>query len=397
MSGSKGETKTRAPLEGVRILDMSRLVVGNMMTQTLADIGADVIKIEPPEGDSLRAWKLKGVSVQWKVYGRNKRSIVLDLKQEDDRRVFGELVATAQILVENFRPGVLDRLGFNASLLHALQPKLVIMRITGWGQTGPYRNRPGFGTLVEAASGFAFKNGFADGPPLLPNLGLADSIAGLHAAAAALAALREVEVNGGKGQEVDISLLEPMVSILGADQAVQRVTGEAPGRHGNRTPLSAPRNLYFTSDGGYVALSASTPRMAERLFRCIGREDMIHDPRFETNDKRVQNVEALDEIIGDFIGKSTLKENLAFFERAEVTVGPIYDALQLMNDEHVRARGSIVEFPDDELGSLPMHAVVPRFSETPGSIRRQAPRLNEHSDEIRAELALLARPDNSRA
>ena len=396
MSGGKGETKTRAPLEGVRILDLSRLDVGNIMTQTLADIGADVIKIEPPEGDSLRAWKLKGVSVQWKVYGRNKRSIVLDLKQEDDRRVFGELVVTAQILVENFRPGVLDRLGFSASALHALQPKLVIMRITGWGQTGPYRNRPGFGTLVEAASGFAFKNGFADGPPLLPNLGLADSIAGLHAAPAALAALREVEVNGGKGQEIDISLLEPMVSILGADQAVQRVTGEAPGRHGNRTPLSAPRNLYHTSDGGYVALSASTPGMAERLFRCIGRADMIHDPRFETNDKRVQNVEALDEIIGAFIGKSTLKENLEFFERAEVTVGPIYDALQLMNDEHVRARGSIVEFPDDELGSLPMHAVVPRFSETPGSIRRQAPRLNEHSDEIRAELALLAKPGRSR-
>ena len=396
MAGGKGETKTRAPLEGVRILDLSRLVVGNIMTQTLADIGADVIKVEPPEGDSLRAWKLKGVSVQWKVYGRNKRSIVLDLKQEDDRRVFGELVATAQILVENFRPGVLDRLGFSASALHALQPKLVIMRITGWGQTGPYRNRPGFGTLVEAASGFAFKNGFADGPPLLPNLGLADSIAGLHAATAALAALREVEVNGGKGQEIDISLLEPMVSILGADQAVQRVTGEAPGRHGNRTPLSAPRNLYHTSDGGYVALSASTPGMAERLFRCIGRADMIHDPRFETNDKRVQNVEALDEIIGAFIGKSTLKENLEFFERAEVTVGPIYDALQLMNDEHVRARGSIVEFPDDELGSLPMHAVVPRFSETPGSIRRQAPRLNEHSDEIRAELALLAKPVSSR-
>ncbi len=396
MAGGKGETKTRAPLEGVRILDLSRLVVGNIMTQTLADIGADVIKVEPPEGDSLRAWKLKGVSVQWKVYGRNKRSIVLDLKKEDDRRVFGELVVTAQILVENFRPGVLDRLGFSASALHALQPKLVIMRITGWGQTGPYRNRPGFGTLVEAASGFAFKNGFADGPPLLPNLGLADSIAGLHAATAALAALREVEVNGGKGQEIDISLLEPMVSILGADQAVQRVTGEAPGRHGNRTPLSAPRNLYHTSDGGYVALSASTPGMAERLFRCIGRADMIHDPRFETNDKRVQNVEALDEIIGAFIGKSTLKENLEFFERAEVTVGPIYDALQLMNDEHVRARGSIVEYPDDELGSLPMHAVVPRFSETPGSIRRQAPRLNEHSDEIRAELARLAKPVSSR-
>ena len=391
MSGETGRATASPPLEGVRILDMSRLVVGNIMTQVLGDIGADVIKIEPPEGDSLRAWKLQGVPVQWKVYGRNKRSIVLDLKNENDRRVFAELVQTAQILVENFRPGVLDRLGFNAAALHALQPKLVIMRITGWGQTGPYRNRPGFGTLVEAASGFAFKNGFPDGPPLLPNLGLADSIAGLYAASAALAALREVEVKGGKGQEIDISLLEPMVSILGADQAVQRVTGKVPGRHGNRTPLSAPRNLYETSDGGYVALSASTPGMAERLFRCIGREDLIRDPRFETNEQRVQNVEALDSIIGNFIRGLTLKGNLEFFERADVTVGPIYDAMQLMNDAHVRARGSIVEVPDDEFGTLPMHAVVPRFSHTPGSIRRLAPRLNEHSEEIRAELALRAR------
>jgi formyl-CoA transferase len=387
MSEIFGEAKTKPPLEGVRILDLSRLVVGNMMTQSLGDLGADVIKIEPPEGDSLRAWKLKGVSVQWKVYGRNKRSIVIDLKNEDDRSIFRELVETAQILVENFRPGVLDRLGFSAEVLHALQPKLVIVRITGWGQTGPYRNRPGFGTLVEAASGFAHKNGFADGPPLLPNLGLADSIAGLHAAGAAMVALREVEVNGSKGQEIDISLLEPMVSILGADQAVYRVTGEIPGRHGNRTPLSAPRNLYITSDGGYVALSASTPGMAERLFRSIGREDLIKDPRFESNGKRVENVEALDAIIGGFIRNRTLKENLDFFDRADVTVGPIYDAVQLMNDEHVRARGSIVEMPDEDVGSLPMHCVVPRFSLTPGAIRRLAPRLNEHAEEIRDELA----------
>jgi formyl-CoA transferase len=392
MSETPGEAKAKPPLEGVRVLDLSRLVVGNLMTHVLGDLGADVIKIEPPEGDSLRAWKLKGVSVQWKVYSRNKRSIVIDLKNEENRAVFRGLVETADILVENFRPGVLDRLGFSADALHALRPKLVIVRITGWGQTGPYRNRPGFGTLVEAASGFAYKNGFADGPPLLPNLGLADSIAGLYAASAAMAALREVEVNGGKGQEIDVSLLEPILSILGADQAVYRVTGEIPGRHGNRTPLSAPRNLYATSDGGHVALSASTQGMTERLFRSIGREDLIADPRFETNGKRVENVEPLDAIIGEFIRSRTLKDNLEFFDRAEVTVGPIYDAAQLMENEHVRARGSIVETPDEDVGSLPMHAVVPRFSLTPGSIRRLAPRLNEHAEEIRAELARRGPP-----
>jgi crotonobetainyl-CoA:carnitine CoA-transferase CaiB-like acyl-CoA transferase len=387
MNAQPEEPVRSPPLEGVRILDMSRLVVGNMMTHVLADMGADVIKIEPPEGDSLRAWKLSGVPVQWRVYCRNKRSIALDLKSEPDRATFASLIETADILVENFRPGVLDRLGFPLTKLHALRPCLVVVRISGWGQTGPYKDRPGFGTLVEAASGFAYKNGWPDGPPLLPNLGLADSVAGLYAASAALAALRETEVNGGAGQEIDISLLEPIISILGADQAVHRVTGAAPGRHGNRTPLSAPRNLYATHDGGHVALSASTQGMTERLFRSIGREDLILDPRFLTNEKRVANVAALDEIIGGFIAAMTLSEALEFFERAEVTVGPIYDAAQLMENEHVRERGSIVEVPDEDVGSLPMHCVVPRFSATPGAIRRRAPRLNEHANEIRAELA----------
>jgi crotonobetainyl-CoA:carnitine CoA-transferase CaiB-like acyl-CoA transferase len=397
MSEESGGTNVKGPLDGVRVLDMSRLVVGNILTQVLADVGADVIKIEPPEGDPLRAWKLNGVSVQWKVYARNKRSIVIDLKKESDLETFRRLVATAQILVENFRPGVLERLGIGPDALHAIQPKLVIVRITGWGQTGPYRNRPGFGTLVEAASGFAHKNGFADGPPLLPNLGLADSIAGIYGASAALVALRETEVNGGKGQEVDISLLEPILSILGADQAVHRVTGEIPGRHGNRTPLSSPRNIYETSDSGFVALSASTHGMVVRLFTAIGCPDLIKDERFDTNARRVANADALDAIVGGFIRQKTLAENLAFFEEAQVTVGPIYDAVQLMNDEHVRARGSIIEVADDDVGSLPMHAVVPRFSRTPGAIRRLAPRLNEHAAELRAELGLPPAPDEPNA
>jgi crotonobetainyl-CoA:carnitine CoA-transferase CaiB-like acyl-CoA transferase len=377
---------SRCPLDGVRILDLSRLVAGNMLTHVLADLGADVIKIEPPEGDSLRAWKLNGVSVQWKVYGRNKRSIVLNLKQDDDRDIFRRLVGTAHLLVENFRPGVLDRMGFNMATLLALQPGLVVARITGWGMTGPYRDKPGFGTLVEAASGFAFKNGFPDREPLLPNLGLADSIAGIYGAAAVLVALREVEVKGGKGQEIDLSLLEPIISILGADQAVYRATGSVPTRTGNRTRLAAPRNIYPTRDGHFVALSASTPEMAFRLFRSIGRDELCDDARFVSNEKRVENVEALDAIIGAVIKTRTLEENLAHFEKAEVTVGPIYDAAMLMADPHITARGSIPEFDDDELGSLPMHAVVGRFSATPGAIRRPAPQLDEHRSEILSEL-----------
>jgi crotonobetainyl-CoA:carnitine CoA-transferase CaiB-like acyl-CoA transferase len=377
--------EAKCPLDGVRVLDLSRLVAGNMLTHVLADLGADVIKVEPPEGDSLRAWKLNGVCVQWKVYARNKRSIVLNLKKPEDKDIFCRLVASAQILVENFRPGVLDRLGFSLEDMHRIQPKLVVMRISGWGNTGPYRDKPGFGTLVEAASGFAFKNGFPDREPLLPNLGLADSIAGLYGASAVLVALREAERDGGKGQEIDLSLLEPMISVLGADQAVHRVTGEVPTRTGNRTKLSAPRNIYLTRDGGYVALSASTPDMAFRLFRSIGRPDLCDDPRFSTNESRVKNVEELDEIVGGFIKARTLAENLAFFEAAEVTVGPIHDAASLMDDPHIKARQSIVEMADDEIGSLPMHAVVGRLSATPGAIRRPAPQLDEHRAEILKE------------
>jgi len=378
------------PLDGVRILDLSRLVAGNVLTHVLADLGADVIKIEPPEGDALRAWKENGIPVQWKVYARNKRSIVLDLKAEADRQTFMELVGSAQALIENFRPGVLDRLGFPAKKLHELQPGLVIARISGWGQSGPYRNRPGFGTLVEAASGLAHKTGFADSPPLLPNLGLADSVAGLYGAVAVLTAIRRAEVYKEPGQEIDVSLLEPMISILGADAAVHRATGKAPTRTGNRTTLSAPRNIYLTSDQQYVAMSASTQPMAERLFAAIGRPDLIDDPRFRTNADRVGNIEALDDIIGAFIASKTLAQNLEFFDAAEVTVGPIYDVVQMMNDPHVIERGSTVEFEDADLGLLPMHPVVPRLSRTPGAVRRPAPKLNEHAIEISSELRARA-------
>ena len=377
---------SKCPLDGVRVLDLSRLVAGNMLTHVLADLGADVVKVEPPEGDSLRAWKLNGIPVQWKVYGRNKRSIVIDLKKDDDRDIFRRLVASSQVLVENFRPGVLDRLGFSLEELLRLQPKLVVARISGWGKTGPYKDKPGFGTLVEAASGFAYKNGFPDREPLLPNLGLADSIAGLYGASAVLVALREAELGAGKGQEIDLSLLEPIISILGADQAVYKATGAVPTRTGNRTALSAPRNIYRTRDEGFVALSASTPEMAFRLFRSIGRPELCSDSRFVTNEKRVENVEELDAIIGAFILQRTLAENLAHFDEAEVTVGPIYDAAALMDDPHVRARGTFVEMEDDDMGTLPMHGVVGRLSATPGAIRRPAPVLDEHRAELLSEL-----------
>jgi len=383
MSTHPHPSHSAGPLEGIRVLDLSRLVAGNMLSLQLADFGAEVIKIESPEGgDTLRHWRKKGFELYWKVYSRNKKSVRLNLKNGSGRRLLLRLASTAHVLIESFRPGVMEALDLAPALLLEANPRLVIVRISGWGQTGPYRNRPGFGSLVEAMCGFAAKNGFPDKPPALPNMALADMVAGLQGAFATMVALREAERPGGHGQVIDLSLLEPLHSILGPDAAACRVSGSVPPRSGNRSSNSAPRSVFATSDGGWVALSASTQSMAERLFQAIGHPELIQDVRFRTNAGRLENVEALEGVIHEFISRRTLQENLAHFESAEVTVGPVYDATQFEADPHVKARSVLVETPDDELTSVPMHAVVPRLSRTPGSIRRPAPRLGEHDDEI---------------
>lgn len=376
------QSNQSCPLDGVRVLDLSRLVAGNMLSLQLADFGAEVIKLEPEKGDPLRHWHEKGVAAYWKVYGRNKKSVRLDLKSEEGQERFRKLLVTARIIIESFRPGVMEALGFGPDAVLAINPGIVMVRISGWGQTGPYRDRPGFGSLVEAISGFAAKNGYADKPPALPNMALADMVAGLSGAFAAMVALREAEKPGGKGQVIDLSLLEPLHSIMGPDAVLYRLTGEVPPRSGNRASITAPRNIYKTSDEGWVALSASTQDMAERLFRAIGRADMITDPRFRTNSDRLDHVDLVDEIIQGFIGQRNLAENIAFFETEQVTVGPVYDTPGFMGDPHVAGRGVLVEMEDDEMGSVPMHDVVPRLSGTPGAIRRPAPGLGEHDDEI---------------
>jgi crotonobetainyl-CoA:carnitine CoA-transferase CaiB-like acyl-CoA transferase len=374
------------PLDGLRVLDFSRLVAGNMLTLQLADFGAEVIKLEPPTGDPLRAWREEGIAAYWKVYGRNKKSIRLDLRSAKGKALLTRLIPTAQVLVESFRPGSMEAAGFGPEEVARLNEKLVFVRISGFGQTGPYAERPGFGSLVEAMSGFAAKNGFVDKPPALPNFALADMVAGIQGAFAVMVALREAERPGGKGQVIDLSLLEPLHATLGPEAAAWRITHSIPPRSGNRASITAPRNIYATADGGWVALSASTQAMTERLFRAIGRSDMIDDPRFRTNADRLAHVDEVDAVVGAFIGARTLAENLAFFETAEVTVGPVYDASGFETDPHVQGRGVLVEMADDELGSLPMHAVVPRLSETPGALRRPAPALGEHEDEILAAL-----------
>ena len=383
--------EAEGPLKGIRVVDLSRLVAGNMLSLQLADYGAEVIKVEDPErGDPLRDWRVKGVSIHWKVYARNKKSLALALRRERGMALLTKLVDTADVLIENFRPGTLEEMGLAPETLQSRNPGLIVVRVSGWGQDGPYRERPGFGSLVEGMSGFAAKNGFPDRPPVLPPLALADMIAGLYGMSAVLMALRHREVKGGKGQVIDLPLLDPIFSILGPEAAEFRITGRVKERTGSRSATTSPRNAFRTKDGRYLAISASMQVMAERLFRAIGRADMIDDPRFRTNADRVRHADDCEAPIAAFIAARDLAENLAFFEQAEVTAAPIYDIDQFLADPHVRAREIVVDLPDAEMGTVPMHAVVPRLSATPGHIRTPAPALGEHTADLLGELGCSA-------
>ncbi|MEO5751099.1 MAG: CoA transferase [Usitatibacter sp.] len=391
------EPGAKCPLDGIRVLDLSRLVAGNMVSLALADFGAEVLKIEDPKkGDPLRDWQEtgpanpEGVSVFWKVYARNKKSVTLNLRSDRGREIVRELVRGCDLLIESFRVGTLEEMGLGPEDLLHINPTLVVIRVSGWGQTGPYADHPGFGSLVEAMAGYAAKNGFPGQPPMLPNLALADMVAGLWGAYAAMVAIHEVKVNGGAGQIIDLSLLEPLISILGPDALTYRITGEVPAKTGNRTSISAPRNVYRTRDGGWVALSASIQSMTERLFHAMGRPDLVDDPRFRTNLDRRNNVEELDRMIQEYVEKLSLDECVEYFRKMQVTIGPVYDISQIVQDHHIVERGVLVELPDAELGSVPMHDVLPRLSGTPGRLRTPAPGLGEHTDAILARLGIGA-------
>lgn len=383
------DPSNKGPLNGVRVLDLSRVVAGNMMSLQLADFGAEVIKVEDPvKGDPLRSWGNDGVETTWKVYSRNKKSIGLNLREAKAREILLELVSTAQILVENFRPGRLEQMGLGPDVLHERNPSLVIVRISGFGQTGPYRNRPGFGTLIEAMSGFAARNGFADREPLLPPQALADIITGLTGAHATMVALREVEVNGGKGQVIDLALLDAMHAIMGPEAMILKMTDTIKERVGNASNTAAPRDVYRTKDGAYIALSASIQTMTERVFRTIGREDMIDDPRYNTNQNRVRHKDEVNGAVAEWVGARNRDEVMEIFEREEITASPIYDPRDMERDPHFIERELIVELPDEEIGSAPMHNIVPRFSETPGTFRYPAPKIGADTDAVLEDIGI---------
>lgn len=365
-------------LDGLRVVDLTRLVAGNMLTKVLADHGAEVVKVEPPAGDSLRAWKVGGVETAWKTWCRNKRSVCLDLRNAEAVAVVRRLAATAALFVESFKPGVLEAMGLAPEVLLGLNPRLVIVRVSGWGQTGPYRHKGGFGTLVEGYSGFAAINGFADREPVLPPMFMADAYAGLYGAAAAMIALRHAE-RTGQGQVIDLSLFEPIFAVLEPQMANWRIMGTTKPRTGSRSTNTAPRNAYRTRDGGWLSLSTSTQAVFVRLMQSIGRPELVDDPRFRTNPDRLRHIEAIDGVVRDAIATMTREEALAKFDRDGVTIGPIMDVADIDADDYIAAREALIEVPDAEMpgGWLPMHGEVPRLSATPGILRNPAPRLGQ--------------------
>ncbi|MBV6305704.1 CoA transferase [Candidimonas humi] len=379
------DESAKGPLAGVRVLDLSRLVAGNVMTLQLADFGADVIKVEPPGGDTLRNFRSDGYDTWWNTYCRNKRSVGLDFRHPEAIPLLKKMLPTVDVFVESFRSGTLENMGLAPEVIHAINPNIVITRITGWGQTGPYRTKPGFGTLVEGYTGFAAINGFDDREPVLPPIFLGDMVSGLYGFGATMTALWNMRVNGKGGEIIDLSLFEPTVSVLGPQAAAFELTGKLKARTGSRSNTTAPRNVYKTADGKWICISTSTETMAKRFFNLIGRSDIPENPEYSTARGRLRHVEYIDGLVAQWFAKQNFSEALALFDREGVTAGPVYDASDLVEDDYVREREVFVRLPEDQNSQL-VHNITPRFARDPGGFRYRAPHIGEHNEEILAPI-----------
>jgi crotonobetainyl-CoA:carnitine CoA-transferase CaiB-like acyl-CoA transferase len=381
-------TEPGGPLAGIRVIDASTVLAGPLAAQILGDFGADVIKIEhPAQGDPLRTHgpSKDGVPLWWAIVGRNKRSVGLYLGDSDGAAVFLNLVRHADVLIENFRPGTLERWGLGTDVLHAANPGLIVVRVTGFGQDGPYAGRPGFGTLAEAMSGFAAITGEPDGPPTLPPFGLADSIAGISGAVAAVMGLYHRDARNGGGQTVDLAILEPIITALGPQPTVYDQLGIVQEREGNRSHNNAPRNAYRTKDGSWVAVSASATSVAARVMRLVGHPEICAEPWFASGQERAARADVIDRWVADWIRERTRAEVIEAFDEAEAAIAPVYDAADLMADEHVRARDIITTVDDPRLGPVRMQNVLFRMSATPGAIRHTGRSLGADTDSVLAE------------
>ncbi|OKK08401.1 acyl-CoA transferase [Streptomyces sp. CB03234] len=378
------------PLQDVRVLDLATLFAGPLAATMLGDFGADVIKIEHPrKPDPSRGHgpAKNGVGLWWKLLGRNKRTITLDLSTPGGRDTLLRLAATTDVVVENFRPGTLEKWGLGWPDLSAANDQLVLARVTGFGQYGPYARRPGFGTLAEAMSGFAAITGEPDGPPTLPPFGLADSIAALATAYAVMTALH-ARTTTGHGQVIDMAIIEPILSVLGPQPLWYDQLGYVQPRTGNRSRNNAPRNTYRTADGMWLAVSTSAQSIAERVMRLVGRPDLITEPWFAEGTTRAQHADVLDEAVGSWIARHTRDEAMAAFEKAEAAIAPVYDIRDVMADPQYQALDTVTEVPDPELGPLRMQNVLFRLSETPGAIRWAGRPHGADTDAVLTELGL---------
>ena len=391
-------TTASGPLQGLKVLDLSIIVAGGTATSLMADFGAEVVKVERPgSGDPLRNWGpfANGVSLWWKVHSRNKKSITLNLAEEEGQNLLKDLAKQADLLVEGFRPGAMEKWGLGPDDLQKINPGLIMVRFSGFGQTGPYKDRPGFGTIAECMSGFVDMTGFSDSPPVLPPIPLADELAGVFGAMSGMMALyhrdaRGTEDAGGtrgagvnkKGQVIDVSLFEPLFRMCIPHVTMFDMLGINRDRVGNDFPDAAPRSLYQTKEQSWLGLSATSQNTFEGLARSMDLPDLLTNPEFKDNASRLENRDALNDVLNDWLGKKTTPEVMEQLIPAGGVVGPVYDAAKIAEDPHYLAREDIIEVDDPQLGHTKMIGVVPKFSATPGAVKHAGPTLGEHNRHI---------------
>jgi crotonobetainyl-CoA:carnitine CoA-transferase CaiB-like acyl-CoA transferase len=379
----------RGPLHGLRVVEAATLAAGPMVATALGEFGAEVIKVEQPgTGDPMRTWgeRKDGIALVWKSISRNKRCVTLDLRQEAGQELFHQLLDVSDVLIVGNRPSALERGGIDYESVHAAHPQLVMVHITGYGRGGPKSDRPGYGTLAEAMSGFAHLTGQPDGPPTLPPFMLADGVAAQSATWAVMMALYHRDVHGGGGQLVDVNLIEPLGRLLELATLTYDQLGKIPGRVGNRLDASAPRNAYRTADDRWLAISSASPNIAMRVYRAIGRNDLAEDPDYVDPVRRQDRAVEVDKLVAEWVAERTLDDAMAVLQAAEVAAAPIYDAQQLLADEHLQARGSFVTVEDPDFGPMTVHAPVVQMSETPGEVAHLGRALGADNDAVYGEL-----------
>ncbi|MBX6764080.1 MAG: CoA transferase [Rubrobacteraceae bacterium] len=374
------------PLDGVRVIEMGSLLAGPFCGQLLGDFGAEVIKVEPPgKGDPMREWgrhRKEGRTLWWPIIARNKKSVTLNLREEEGQELARRLIAEADVLVENFRPGTMERWGLGYDALKEINPGLVMVRVSGYGQTGPYRERAGFGAIGEAMGGIRHVTGFPDLPPPRVGISLGDSLAATFGALGALTALYHRDARGGRGQVVDVGIYEAVLALMESTIPEYVLTGHVRGRTGTVLPFVAPSNIYPTRDEDYVLIAGNADTVFRRLAKAVGRPEWAEDPRFATHHARGENMEELDALISEWTKQRTGDEVLRVMGEAGVPAGKVYTAKDMVEDEHYAARGNIVTVEDPEIGPFPMQNVVPRLTGTPGEVRWTGPALGQHNEEV---------------